>query len=186
MSAIRMEYDHQKRSLNEQRQAFKSVVTNLGMLQLTGRTPLDTSRSGTPAGAAAGGDQDVPISSPLPPLDDEHEEGEEGESSDDAPLSAVVNPRTRSFKATRQPSAPVLSVPAVRGLRGTRAVASAPVSTAPSPAPSRPEVEDDIEMGELTEPKHSPRDLRAKKPAEELEEGEASDVSSMLSDLPED
>ncbi|KAI0035673.1 Tho complex subunit 7-domain-containing protein, partial [Vararia minispora EC-137] len=148
MTAIRTDYDVQKRALNEQRSAFKSVVANLGLLQLTGRVPVEASRSGTPVAGA--GDQDVPPSSPLPPLDDEREEGEEGESSDDAPLSATLNPHV------------------------------------PSPTPTRPEADDDIEMGELTEPRPSPRDGRGKKRAEDLEEGEASDVSSDLTDLPEE
>jgi THO complex subunit 7 len=43
--------------------------------------------------------------------------------------------------------------------------------------------EDDIEMGEVEEPKN---DKGKKKYREELEEGEASDTSSALSDLPDD
>jgi THO complex subunit 7 len=44
-------------------------------------------------------------------------------------------------------------------------------------------VEDDIEMGEVEEPKN---DKGKKKFREELEEGEASDTSSALSDPPDD
>jgi THO complex subunit 7 len=48
--------------------------------------------------------------------------------------------------------------------------------------PAEEAVEDDIEMGEVEEPKNKGK----KKREEELEEGEASDASSVLSDPPDD
>lgn len=61
---------------------------------------------------------------------------------------------------------------------------NAPSETAPAIATEATEVEDDIEMGEVEEnPKNG---KQKKKLREDLEEGEASDTSSALSDPPDD
>ena len=62
------------------------------------------------------------------------------------------------------------------------------LSAAPSPAPSSKQApEDDIEMGEVEEhPKNLIAKGKKKVREEELEEGEASDSSSELSEPPDD
>jgi len=162
-------------------------------------TEAEPSHPGTPDLDAATSEMEVPRSPPAIAVvneesskeegeEEEAEEGEteegekrqgDGQSSDDVPLS--LNPRARVFVPSRD------STPVVQPFRLTR-LHSNPTGSAPSSTPPRhpqPKSDDDIEMGELAE---EPEPLRVKKRPrrEDLEEGEASDESSELSDPPDD
>jgi hypothetical protein len=120
---------------------------------------------------------------------EEAEEGEaeedqsgqiDGQSSDDVPLSIALNPRARAFVPPRNPT-PVVQPPRLT-LSHANPTGSAPPSIVIHDLSNS---DDDIEMGELAEEREP---LRGKKKLrrEDLEEGEASDESSELSDPPDD
>jgi len=179
MAAIRADHDAQNRLIQTQKGSLISIINDLGSLRLMGKD-TETPRTGTPALEASTSEHEtsqplaITISEPI-------EEGEDDrQSSDDVPLSASLNPHAKPFFP---PSAPAL--PSLHPHRSlSSAAGSVPPSVVPSPAASRAE-EDDIEMGEVAE---NPKSTRAKRRVrdEELEEGEASDESSELSDPPDD
>ena len=165
ITAIRTEHDAQNRIIQAQKSSLINIISDLGSLRLMGKE-ADTPREGTPVPT---GEVDIPPSSPLP----EREEGEEGESTDEQPLSASLNPKANPFVPSGS------SVPTLKSIHG-RKNGSTPTTAASSRAGSKAVDDDDVEMGELAE------EPRGKKNREELEEGEASDISSVLSELPED
>ena len=181
MAAIRVDHDAQNRLIHAQKSALVSIISELGSLRLMGKD-TETPRGTTPALDAVGSDGEVvPLSIvTAADADTEKEEGEEDrQSSDDVPLSATLNPGPRAFHASRDSVAT-----GSRSLRSRTGLSSVPQSAAVSRAASKSIEDDDIEMGELTE---EPKDSRTKaKVREELEEGEASDESSELSDPPDD
>ncbi|KAI0065906.1 hypothetical protein BV25DRAFT_1821609 [Artomyces pyxidatus] len=201
MAAIRAEHDSQDRLIMTQKSSLFSIISDLGALRLMGKE-TETPHEATPAPDATMSDIDASQSSTTVIIveagdekDDEVEEGEEAEdiheSSDDVPLSASLNPKAKPFTPTSTSRNSMPSVPTLRSLRSTsRPTTSTPASvaslsrTASKAAEPEPE-DDDIEMGELAE---EPKDVRGKKKVreEELEEGEASDMSSELSDPPDD
>ncbi|KAF9006505.1 Tho complex subunit 7-domain-containing protein [Cyathus striatus] len=103
----------------------------------------------------------------------------------DAPLSATASPR-----ATPTPDGGI-GISADSGNVGESVVNTdkedgeedQKEGSVAATAPSEGAIEDDIEMGEVEE---DPREKGKKKLREELEEGEASDASSELSEPPED
>lgn len=179
MTAIRVDHDAQNRLIHAQKSALVSIISELGSLRLMGKD-TETPRGTTPALDAVGSDGEVPLSIvTAADADTEKEEGEEDrQSSDDVPLSATLNPGPRAFYASRDSVAT-----GSRSLRSRTGLSSAPQSAAVSRAASKSIEDDDIEMGELTE---EPKDSRTKVKVRELEEGEASDESSELSDPPDD
>ena len=180
MAAIRSEHEHQGRIILSQKTALDSVIVDLNALRSMGKQdPADISRPSTPPPEIRAPDEDVDMDGSARtreetgelPEDNPKEPRDNGRESIGASLSASasLNPGARPFV----PSQSRTSTPALQS------------TSSPAPAPSSPAEDDDIEMGELAE---DPKDLKArKKPREEeLEEGEASDMSSELSEPPED
>lgn len=200
MAAIRADQEAQSRHLQSQRASLISIISDLGSLRLmTKDTEVEPSHPGTPDLDATTSEMEVPRSPPAIAVVSEEsskEEGEEGEaeegeteegekrqgdgqSSDDIPLSATLDPRARVFGPSRD------SGPVVQHSRLTR-LHSNPIGSRPSSTPphrSRQKSDDDIEMGELAE---EPLRVKKRPRREDLEEGEASDESSELSDPPDD
>lgn len=197
MAAIRAEHDTQTRLIHSQKSALMSIIGDLGSLRLMGKE-TDTPRETSPVLDLTQSETDVglppsptPASTSLvidPFLDkeegEEKEEKEEGEedddqlSSDDVPLSALDNPafnRAKSIILSRHGS------PAVQAL--FRAQSSASVLSS-GRVHAKALADDDIEMGELAEEPVKAKQKKVRE--EELEEGEASDESSALSELPDD
>ncbi|KZT29352.1 hypothetical protein NEOLEDRAFT_1153890 [Neolentinus lepideus HHB14362 ss-1] len=173
MAEIQVEHDKQTRLVQAQKASLAAVISDINTLRLMGKEP-NTSRTASPTPDT----MDESVLETATSQDDEmsgkpeREEGENVESSIESPL----NPAAKSFAPSR--TGTPLVTPAQRML--SKAMASS--SDAPSPMPTS---EDDIEMGEVAE---EPKDVNKgkRKVREELEEGEASDSSSELSELPDD
>ncbi|OCH88322.1 hypothetical protein OBBRIDRAFT_795374 [Obba rivulosa] len=182
MSTIRTEHESQNRIVQSQKSALDGVISELATLRLMGKQdPTEVSRPASPVpelspdGDGDGEDIEMEAEGSVSArtreesgeLQEEREEGENDRDSDDIPLAHALNATARTF------------VP--RGM-STPAVLLSEVNT-PLPVPFvRISDEDDIEMGELAE---EPK-VKKKPREEELEEGEASDMSSELSDPPDD
>ena len=184
MAAIRVEHENQDRTLQAQKAALDIVVVDISQLRILGKH--DVAEDSTPAPETQLGDEDVEMdgTASVRTREESGELREDGDSSghpskkptteghdseDEVPLSkTTLNPAARSFMPTSRTNTPLTPV-----LRGT-------------PSQHTPTIrdEDDIEMGEIEDPK----DPKVKKKAreEELEEGEASDQSSELSEPPDD
>jgi len=201
MAAIRADQEAQSRHLQSQRASLVSIISDLGSLRLmTKDTEAEPSHPGTPDPEAATSEARSSPALVAPNEESEREEGEEaeegeaeegeaeegqrdqkdGQSSDDVPLSTTLNPRVHVFVPPRN-SAPVVQPPRLTRLHFNPAGSAPPSIVIHDP----PNSDDDIEMGELAEEREP---LRGKKKLrrEELEEGEASDESSELSDPPDD
>lgn len=194
MTAIRAEHDTQERTMQAQRAALHAVVADIGALRLIGKDSdameTDASRPGSPAPDA---------------LSEEREDGEAD--ADDTPFASasqnILNPGAKPFvpgTGVAPPSRTTTPVNAAMYAQRRLGLGSVPSSSAPSSrraspppssqAPSSPKkgtrarpADDDIEMGEVEED-GAPKKARGRD--EELEEGEATDASSELSDPPED
>ncbi|KAH9948761.1 Tho complex subunit 7-domain-containing protein [Amylocystis lapponica] len=187
MVAIRAEQDTQNRIIQAQKSALDVVISDLGSLRLMGKQDAtEVSRGVTPLADAPIIDitdaEDVEMDGSISARTRE-ESGElkedvldnDRESEDDIPLAkTLLNPGARSFVSQRsRTSTPVLGSSAARSNSAL--------------LPSLAADEDDIEMGELAEEPRSPElKLKKKVREEELEEGEASDQSSELSEPPDD
>jgi THO complex subunit 7 len=200
MAAIRADHEAQGRYLHSQRASLVSIISDLGSLRpISKDTEVEPSQPGTPDPDESPSDVVVSRSSPTIAVvieGSEKEEGEEaeegeaeeerkrqedGQSSDAVPLITTLNPRAHIFVPSRN-SAPVIqSRPIIRSQ--FNATGSAPPSIDPHDSQSK--TDDDIEMGELAE-EREPLRVKKKLRREELEEGEASDESSELSDPPDD
>lgn len=171
MVAIRSEHDTQNRRIQAQKSALDGVISDLGAANLMGKDKDNTaSRQAsplpTPAPEGDGLDamMDNSVGSPVTDLALGSEElGESGEVQEEVGENnedpqVMLLSASNSLNAAAKPFLPRESLS--RGL------------------------EDDIEMGEVAE---DPK-VKGKKKArdEELEEGEASDSSSALSDPPDD
>jgi hypothetical protein len=173
-----------------------SIISDLGSLKLmTKDTEGEPSHPGTPDPDAVTSEADASRSSLAAVAANEESDREEGEaeevekrqedgqSSDDVPLSIALNSRARITLPSPN------SAPIIEPGRLTRShfnpIGSAPPSIVIHDLPSNSD--DDIEMGELAEEREPVREkkkLRLRR--EDLEEGEASDESSELSDPPDD
>jgi THO complex subunit 7 len=204
MAAIRTDQEAQSRHLQSQRASLVSIISDLGLLRLmTKDTEAEPSHPGTPDLEAATSEADVSRSSPALVAvngESEREEGEEaeegeaeegetaegqkgqkdGQSPDDISISTTLNPAARVFVPSHK-FVPVIEPPRLT-ISHSNLAGSAPPSIVVHDPPNS---DDDIEMGELAEEREP---LRGKKKMrrEELEEGEASDESSVLSDPPDD
>ncbi|KAI0638504.1 Tho complex subunit 7-domain-containing protein [Trametes polyzona] len=190
MAAIRAEHENQNRVLHAQKAALDTVIHDINVLRLMGKDTAEESTAPTPAPETQPG-EDVEMES-TPSGRTREESGELREdalsraastsgkgaedahdSDDDIPLSrAVLNPAARAFLPKSRTNTPM--APTARGTPSGHRKASE---------------EDDIEMGEIgEEPNGELKDARGRRKAreEELEEGEASDESSELSDPPDD
>lgn len=200
MAAIRADQEAQSRHLQTQRASLVSIISDLGSLRLmTKDAETEPSHQGTPDPDAATSEADVSRSPPPVVVvngESDREEGEEaeegeaeesekrhedGQSSDDVALSRTLNSRARTTPPSRN-SAPIIQPRQLAPLR-FNPTGSAPPSIVTHDLPSNSD--DDIEMGELAEEREPSRGKR-KLRREELEEGEASDESSELSDPPDD
>ncbi|PSR73437.1 hypothetical protein PHLCEN_2v10729 [Hermanssonia centrifuga] len=181
MHAIHAEHEDQNRVLHAQQAALGVVISNIQDLRLMGKQDVEVaeaSRTSSPAPDTQGGEPaDVEMETDTREetgeIEDNKEEGSnERDSDDDVPLSKKhLNPSARSFLPHSSSSR--LSTPHLEG-------------TPPSTRAYREEGEDDdIEMGELAE-EPIEKLIKKKIREEELEEGEASDMSSELSEPPDD
>jgi THO complex subunit 7 len=167
MVAIRSEHDTQNRRIQAQKIALDGVISDLGAVNMMGKdketTSQLTSPVATPAMESEGFDTTLDNrtgSYSGDSLLELEEAGEvEKEIGEDRDSEAVLLSTSSSLNAAAQSFLPLQ--PLTKGL------------------------EDDIEMGEVAE---DPKVIKGKKKVrdEELEEGEASDSSSALSDLPSD
>ncbi|KAG6336524.1 hypothetical protein ID866_2546 [Astraeus odoratus] len=178
MTAIRSEHETQERIIQGQKSALDIIVTDLATLRLLGKDK-DASHLGTPIDTPA---PDLPDSDEraTPSLKDDGKEedgieyGEVQEGREDGEEDGSINLLSSKFGAvapglaSRQSGTPL---PSQRDFQSGN-------------SGSRMEENEDIEMGEVAE---DPKQLKTKrKVREELEEGEASDSSSALSDPPDD
>ena len=180
MMAISSEHETQERIIRGQKSALDNIVLDLSSLRLMGKDKESTvSRlaSPVPTPAAESTDADEGVQG-TPPVDDEkhvegvesgevaeEEEGEDVESLDPPPS---LKPSTSIKDATSHSGTPLSSHRETHSRKDLT-----PFNQA--------EEDDDIEMGEVAEDPKPKRKIR-----EELEEGEASDSSSALSDPPDD
>lgn len=174
MTEIQAEHDTQTRLVQAQKTSLATVIADLNSLRLMGKES-DASRLASPAPGSAD-DAAMEATNSDDPMTGkpEREEGEEGEASMGGAIIKELNPSAAPF--TPSGSSGQLGNPTPR----TPGKAVATPSYVGSPA----NLEDDIEMGEVSE---GPKDGKGKrKVREELEEGEASDLSSELSELPDD
>ncbi|KAH7887612.1 Tho complex subunit 7-domain-containing protein [Phlebopus sp. FC_14] len=182
MTAIRAEHDTQERIIRAQKSALDGIVVDLSTLRLLGKDKESTaSRLASPlptpapdSADAHGGNRTLSPRDDGKPTEgvesgevaDEKEEGEDDDSID-VPLSTKISTIAKEG-ASRQSATPLSSQTQTRSERMFRLRIE----------------DDDIEMGEVAE---DPKHLKMKrKIREELEEGEASDSSSALSDPPDD
>jgi THO complex subunit 7 len=186
MATIHLEHEAQDKIMFAQNAALHSVVADLSSLRLIGKdeADMDTSRPGTPPDDSATPSQKADTTETG--TKEEKEDGED--SSDEAPFStttaASLNPHAKPFSPASANAATRLL-----RLRSTASGASSSAAPSPSPIPFKKLIdeEDDIEMGEVAEDGEERGVKRAKKVKnEELEEGEATDMSSELSELPDD
>jgi THO complex subunit 7 len=168
MVAIRSEHDTQNRRIQAQKVALDGVISDLGAVNLMGKdkeNPGSRQASPMPTPAQEGDGLDItmdndigsPVGHSSLGLDELGESGEVEEKEDGEDNEMLLS-ASNSLNAVANPFVPRKSLS--RGL------------------------EDDIEMGEVAE---DPK-VKGKKKVrdEELEEGEASDSSSALSDPPDD
>jgi THO complex subunit 7 len=194
MAAIRADQEAQSRHLQTQRASLVSIISDLGSLKLmTKDSEAEPSHPGTPDLDAATSEADASRSSPAVVAANEESDREEGEaeevekrhdgqSSDDVPLSIALNFRASITLSSRN-SAPVIE-PGPLTRSHFNPTGSVPPSIVIHDPPSNSD--DDIEMGELAEEREPVRGKKLRLRREDLEEGEASDESSELSDPPDD
>jgi THO complex subunit 7 len=163
MVAIRAEHDTQNRMIQGQKSALDTIISDLGSLRVLGKerevASLLESPSTTPApeGIDVAGDSAEDSGNIIGVGVVGITEEKEDKNSE---LSQSLNAVAKPFYPTSKLSAGLALSPSSK--------------------------QDDIEMGEVEEdPKDTPSKSK-KKVREELEEGEASDSSSALSDPPDD
>ncbi|KAH8094900.1 Tho complex subunit 7-domain-containing protein [Cristinia sonorae] len=202
MAAIRVEHENQNRSIQMQKVRLDMAVADLQELRLMGKPEEEQDGSGsaegeageveeisTPVAAQASADVDM-TREESGELQEEKEEGEEAEEpgdralesdEEDIPLAKTValNAGARSFMprgSSTRPSTP---------LHGGASRVSTPLQSQVS-RKEEGEEDEDIEMGELAEEPRGSNGSKKKANPEDLEEGEASDLSSELSEPPDD
>jgi len=159
MAAIRADQEAQSRHLQSQRASLISIISDLGSLRLMSKdNEAEPSQPGTPDLDAATSEMEVPRSPPAIAVASEESSKEEGEEGE-----AEEGETEEGEKRQGDGSGP---------------------SSTP-PHRSHQKSDDDIEMGELAE-EREPLRMKKRSRREDLEEGEASDESSELSDPPDD
>ncbi|KIJ70107.1 hypothetical protein HYDPIDRAFT_121535 [Hydnomerulius pinastri MD-312] len=184
MAAIHAEHETQERIIRGQKSALDGIVMDLSSLRLLGKDKESTaSRLASPAptpapdstdaGDDARGVSQIDDDKPGEGIEsgevaEEKEDGEDDESID-VPLSLKLNTSVKEAPS-RLSGTPLSSQREMASRKGVPLLVQVD--------------DDDIEMGEVAE---DPKQTKVKKKArEELEEGEASDSSSALSDPPDD
>lgn len=174
MTAILSEHDTQERIIRGQKSALDSIVLDLSSLRLMGKDKENTSRlaSRMPTPAA----ESIDAYDGTPPDDDEKHVGgvESGEVAEKEDGEDVESLHVLPSKLNSTPKD-------VASHSGTPRSSRREIYSKRDPTPSNPADDDDIEMGEVAEDPKPKKKFR-----EELEEGEASDSSSALSDPPSD
>lgn len=179
MAAILSEHETQERIIRGQKSALDTIVLDLSSLRLMGKDKESAvsrlaSRMATPATDSIGADEDIQGTPPVD--DDKHVEGvesgevaekEDGEDIDSLDVPLSLKPNTSVKDATSHSGTPLSSQ---RETHSRKDLTSFNQTE-----------DDDIEMGEVAEDPKPKKKIR-----EELEEGEASDSSSALSDPPDD
>jgi THO complex subunit 7 len=164
IAAIRSEHENQHRVMQSQKSALDGIISDIGSLRSMGKD-TDVSRAVTPSpdGQVDSGDG-------------------EDKSSHDIILSSHLSASAKPFVPPSRISTPI---PSVAQRQVQHKLSSSPLVSSPALVADKSQIEDDdIEMGELAE---EPREKKIKKKERaDLEEGEASDSSSELSDLPDD
>ncbi|KAF8557009.1 hypothetical protein OG21DRAFT_1475713 [Imleria badia] len=179
MTAILSEHETQERIIRGQKSALDSIVLDLSSLRLMGKdkeSAVSRLASPMPTPAAESTDAEEGIQG-TPPVDDEKhvegvESGEVAEEEDGEDVESLDPPL--SLK-------PSTSIKDTASHSGTPLSSHRETHSRKDLTPFNQAEDDDIEMGEVAE---SPKPK--KKIREELEEGEASDSSSELSDPPDD
>lgn len=181
MAAILSEHETQERIIRGQKSALDNIVLDLSSLRLMGKDKGTVSRLAsrmpTPATDSVDADEDV---QGTPPVDnDKHVEGvesgevaekEDGEDVDSLDVPLSLKPNASIKDAASHSGTPLSSQRETHSRKDLTSLNQAE--------------DDDIEMGEVAE---DPKQIKTKKKIrEELEEGEASDSSSALSDPPDD
>ena len=166
MESIRTDHDLQNRTIQGQKIALDNIVAELASLRFLGKDK-DVSHLASPA--------------MTPTVDSNMDFGnaEGGSLESSAGLSAVTNDIVEIGEIDEKVLGRAEQVP-------PKATPLPPLNPGAKPFyPNRKrDKEDDIEMGEVSE---DPKDMKGKRRLrEELEEGEASDLSSELSDPPDD
>jgi THO complex subunit 7 len=170
IQAIRAEHETQNRMIQGQKTALDSIIADLGSLRLMGKDK-DTTASVIPSPTATpapensldidSGDNEGSIPNVVVTTgSSQMGEMADKETEEEDQNSTKLNPRASVFRPATSSS-----------------------SRTPSPS-SRQAQEDDIEMGEVEEPKYSPS--KGRRNRDELEEGEASDSSHALTEPPDD
>ncbi|KAK7696195.1 hypothetical protein QCA50_000848 [Cerrena zonata] len=186
MAAIRAEHETQDRTLIAQKTRLDMLVSDLSELRLMGKPEVtDLSEPEAPPPTTPAPEITVSQSDDVE-MSDARERAESGElkenegtdsDEEDIPLSKTLNPTARPFIPHRTSGTSLSSLPAQSG-------ATTPVLGEGS-SKEEGEEEEDVEMGELSEDGHGKGQPKMKS-KEDLEEGEASDLSSELSELPDD
>jgi THO complex subunit 7 len=172
MEAIRAEHDTQNRTIQGQKAALDSIVADLGSLPFLGKDRDIVSRIASPALTPA-------VESGMDFAEGNHE-GAIVESHGHSDNVSIMDAETGEIGEidddkvdTRAEMASSDDIP----------LSSLNPAAKPFYPQGKGEEDDDIEMGEVAEEKN----IKGKKKIrEELEEGEASDSSSALSDPPDD
>jgi THO complex subunit 7 len=171
METIRTEHDNHNRTVQEQKSALDNIITELGSLQFIGKDREAISHAVSPVPTAEGS-MDV--------IEENTDVGLSQSLVNSASVSIVDGGATDVEDAGDAEENTRMEKTSVGGVRGS--------SLNPGAKPCYPrsiaDEDDDIEMGEVAE---EPKDAKGKRKArEELEEGEASDTSSDLSEPPDD
>ncbi|KAI6047449.1 Tho complex subunit 7-domain-containing protein [Pisolithus marmoratus] len=169
MTAIRAEHETQERIIRGQKSALDGIITDLVSLRLLGKD-RDVTPATTPAPELPDSDEGSL------PMDDEKQGGgieygevtegkEDGE--DDGSLDLLSSSKLGPSVQGLMPQQSGTPLSSQRESQGQGSMSA--------------DIDDDIEMGEVAEDPKPKRKAR-----EDLEEGEASDSSSALSDPPDD
>lgn len=182
MAAILSEHETQERIIRGQKFALDSIVSDLSSLRLMGKDKESAASrlaSPMPTSAPESTDTDEGVHETPPADDEKHAEGaesgevaerEDGEDVESFGAPPVLKPNTSIKDALSHSGTPLSSHRETHSRK--------------DPTPFNQDEDDDIEMGEVAE---DPKLIKMKKKIrEELEEGEASDSSSELSDPPDD
>ena len=188
MLAIRTEHETQDRTLIAQKTRLDILGSDLSELRLMGKPEVtDISEPEAPPHVTPAPDLQIQVSqSGDVEMDDVRDRAESGElkerevetDEEDIPLAKTLNPGARPFVPHTRSGGSLSSLP-------PQSKATTPAPVEESSSKEEGEEDEDVEMGELSEDGHGKGEPKMKA-REDLEEGEASDLSSELSEPPED
>ncbi|KAG8981342.1 hypothetical protein FRB90_007319 [Tulasnella sp. 427] len=174
VSVARTERDKLKEEFISRKLEFDLIVTSLQDIRSRGLGKVDAAQDGA---AEDDGQEAKPTGSTLNPNAKPFQPG-----------AGLLSPHSG---VPSRPSTPIpaggsshLAVPTHLHRSGSRAGSTRSSPVPPTQSTTQPD--DDIEMGEVAEDAPTASPPKSRRPKEELEEGEASDLSSELSDPPEE